>query len=569
MKHYVLIILVFISSMLSSVSFSSVHVVRDHDDSIYNYVLSRYFIDSIEYIGAKHLLSDDDEYVNYSVVCEFINESGYYVLDSDYVFEFEEDSICIYINSSHVILDGGGHLIMNTGDERIGRYAVFVEEGVGNVTIMNLRITNFAWGITLLGSNENIEIINVSITESFGGIDLVIARDVRILNSRFTYMDYDCIAFAGVEKLVIAGNSFTYCDTTGILTASSWRSRDIEIYNNSFVMRRWTFWFGGVEFDAIIYAAAIWHASSVKIHDNYVKNGVGFFLMDSDNLEIYNNTLGVYIYQRWGLRVDVRESRNVRIYGNRFLYKTWGIAIQNSTNVEIYGNVVRDSSIGIVLFRDSSYIYIYNNVFENNNYGITLYTSVSNVYIYNNLFLSRKMNIEVRRAVDEDVDVPRNVYLNTTLKRGENILGGIWIGGNAWLYPNNTGFSQTCRDDEEPIGICDEPFIYSVNQTVLIDYLPLSLKKYVETTTTNTTTTDTYSPVTTTTISEYVSETESENYVATETTSETTSETRYETRETETSSKLSMLFNITIAIIVVTVIITIVIGTYMKLTRTK
>ncbi|MEM4959261.1 MAG: NosD domain-containing protein [Nanopusillaceae archaeon] len=567
MNHYVLIILVFLSSLLSSISFSSVHVAHDHDGSIYNYVFPRYFVDRVS--GAKHyLLSDDDEYVNYSIVCEFINESGYYVLDSDYVFEFGEDSICIYINSSHVILDGRNHLIMNTGDERTGRYAVVVEEGVENVTIMNLRIVNFAWGITLLGSNENIEIINVSITESFSGIEFVFARDVRILNSRFTYIDYDCIAFAGVEKLVIAGNSFTYCDTTGILTASSLRSRDIEVYNNSFVMRRLTFWFGGVEFDAIIHAVSIWHASNIKIHSNYVKNGAGFFLRDNDNLEIYNNTLEVYIYQRWGLSVDVWDSRNVRIYGNRLLYKTGGIAIWNSTNVEIYENIVRDSSIGVVLFRYSSNIYIYNNVFENNGGGITLYTSVSNIYIYNNLFLSKEMNIEVRRAVDEDVDVPRNVYLNTTLKRGENILGGVWIGGNAWLYPNNTGFSQTCRDDEEPIGICDEPFIYRVNQTVLIDYLPLSLKKYVETTTTsetNATTTDTYSPVTTTTVSEYVSETEPENYVATE----TPSETRYETRETETGSKLPVLFNITIAIIVVTVIITIVIGTYMKLTRTK
>ncbi|MEM0214933.1 MAG: CARDB domain-containing protein, partial [Archaeoglobaceae archaeon] len=61
---------------------------------------------------------------------------------------------------------------------------------------------------------------------------------------------------------------------------------------------------------------------------------------------------------------------------------------------------------------------------------------------------------------------------NTTLQQGTNILGGNWLGGNAWLNPDETGYSQTCIDTQEPIGICDQPYMIDENN---IDYLSLSV----------------------------------------------------------------------------------------------
>ncbi|MEM4846001.1 MAG: hypothetical protein QXE41_06915, partial [Acidilobaceae archaeon] len=60
---------------------------------------------------------------------------------------------------------------------------------------------------------------------------------------------------------------------------------------------------------------------------------------------------------------------------------------------------------------------------------------------------------------------------NTTLKQGKNIIGGNWIGGNAWLNPLG-GYSQICEDLREPYGICYEPYTIGGEN---IDYLPLSI----------------------------------------------------------------------------------------------
>jgi len=51
-----------------------------------------------------------------------------------------------------------------------------------------------------------------------------------------------------------------------------------------------------------------------------------------------------------------------------------------------------------------------------------------------------------------------------------NIIGGPYIGGNFWAYPNGTGFSQTCADADID-GICDLPYVLDMNNT---DFLPLA-----------------------------------------------------------------------------------------------
>ncbi|MEM4540519.1 MAG: right-handed parallel beta-helix repeat-containing protein [Archaeoglobaceae archaeon] len=66
---------------------------------------------------------------------------------------------------------------------------------------------------------------------------------------------------------------------------------------------------------------------------------------------------------------------------------------------------------------------------------------------------------------------------NITLQEGTNILGGNWLGGNAWLSPDGTGFSQTCADSDRN-GICDTRFVIDDNN---IDYLPLKYPQPVPT----------------------------------------------------------------------------------------
>ena len=61
--------------------------------------------------------------------------------------------------------------------------------------------------------------------------------------------------------------------------------------------------------------------------------------------------------------------------------------------------------------------------------------------------------------------------LNSTKTAGPNIVGGPFIGGNFWAFPNGTGFSQT-HPDTDGDGFCDEPYFLTEDTT---DDLPLAL----------------------------------------------------------------------------------------------
>jgi hypothetical protein len=63
---------------------------------------------------------------------------------------------------------------------------------------------------------------------------------------------------------------------------------------------------------------------------------------------------------------------------------------------------------------------------------------------------------------------------------------------NYWAQPDGKGYSQTCRDVEGPIGICDEPYVINEYN---VDYYPLATPVQIPVPTVTITTT----PVTQTT----------------------------------------------------------------------
>ncbi|MEM3506025.1 MAG: NosD domain-containing protein, partial [Archaeoglobaceae archaeon] len=138
----------------------------------------------------------------------------------------------------------------------------------------------------------------------------------------------------------------------------------------------------------------------------------------------------------------------------------FGIYLNSSGNNLIENNMILGNKHFIYLWSSNGNV-IKNNEISYNDYGIYLHSSSDNL-IYNNIFNNTR-NFYIYDS--------QNTW-NTTLQQGTNILGGNWLGGNAWLSPDGTGYSQTCIDKKEPIGICDEPYQLAENN---IDYLPLSV----------------------------------------------------------------------------------------------
>lgn len=167
--------------------------------------------------------------------------------------------------------------------------------------------------------------------------------------------------------------------------------------------------------------------------NNALNNYYGIFLSDSSNNTLSSNNASNN--HDVGIGLGYSCDNNTPKSNNANTNEVNGISLSGNNNILI-GNNASNNANGIYLDSSSSNK-IYNNFFNN---------------INNFLFYGSNVN-----------------NWNTTKQSGTNIVGGLYIGGNYWAYPNGTGVSQTCSDDNRD-GICD--LIYGLDASN-IDFLPL------------------------------------------------------------------------------------------------
>ena len=193
------------------------------------------------------------------------------------------------------------------------------------------------------------------------------------------------------------------------------------------------------------------------------------------NNSAYNDTAGIYL---------TRNSSNNTISSNQAKSNTqngielhlgahdntldnnevnqnmnYGILLENTTNNLVSNNKVSENKGGISLTLSQKSTISGNNV-NGNQYGIYLCPASYPNLIYNNSFINN-VNTNVNNAGCKwNKDRP---------EEGENIVGGLRIGGNFWGSPGGNGFSQTATDANWD-GIADSRYDKEAN---VIDYYPL------------------------------------------------------------------------------------------------
>ncbi len=121
------------------------------------------------------------------------------------------------------------------------------------------------------------------------------------------------------------------------------------------------------------------------------------------------------------------------------------------------------SGIGLFLNKHNTGNLITGNIVENSLiYGLCLGESSSGNTIYDNYFNNGGNFFQNFNNTNK---------WNVTKKSGSNIIDGPYLGGNYWVNPSGTGFSQT-HPDMDGDGICDD--VYSIDGSN-IDSLPLCL----------------------------------------------------------------------------------------------
>ncbi len=150
-----------------------------------------------------------------------------------------------------------------------------------------------------------------------------------------------------------------------------------------------------------------------------------------------------------------------------------GVYLEGAGNCLISNNEVSNTGQGIFL-KDSERNVVSNNVLSLNELGIRLEASGGNTIQTNLIAYNYKYGISLEESSEnkiydnyfkngenvEENSVNQDNFWNIALTNKKNIVRGPYIAGNFWADLDDTGYSETCTD-ENSNGICDSP--YSVN----------------------------------------------------------------------------------------------------------
>ena len=235
------------------------------------------------------------------------------------------------------------------------------------------------------------------------------------------------------------------------------------------------------------YGTYISNSTLILIENNrFANNGVGFsFEKNSKSFTAYNNTIednldGIYIIDSSHGLIDRNTIRNnwggIWIFSsfqvvasNNTIYKNKdGIWISRSDYNVISNNRIYENENGVWIFDYSLYNTLKGNVVYKNGLGLRMFNYTAFNTIYNNIF-NNTVNVELDNTT-------QNTW-NVSTSNVKNIIQGSTLGGNYWAKPNNTGFSQTCKDSDRD-GICDLPYYINSKN---VDYRPLTDMQEIET----------------------------------------------------------------------------------------
>ncbi|MGC9072328.1 MAG: NosD domain-containing protein [Acidilobus sp.] len=297
-----------------------------------------------------------------------------------------------------------------------------------NLALVGLNLSNSSVGAELLNVNSS-RVVNVTATGIYYGYGFYVVGNYNLFKNDTGGAARDVTDVVG---FLVIGNYNTIEDSR-----TSWDQTGLNVSGNDNLIRE---------------VSADMNMNGVLLNGNY--NFLSNLSANSDNEGLYitgnyntvENVTASYDYG--GLKVSGNNNtiEDVRTNFN----KDYGLKVSGSDNVVEGSYFIGDGDYAIVLFRSSGDL-IYNNFFNDTRY------------------------IDLAPWVT----IPW-AFWNVSLKQGKNIIGGSVIGGNVWVSPNGTGFSQTCAPVPSEPEICDRPFNIGGNNT---DYLPLRYVRAMSTTT--------------------------------------------------------------------------------------
>jgi len=284
----------------------------------------------------------------------------------------------IVIERSNITVDGAGFKLQGTGSGTGMNIT-----GRSNVTIKNMEINGFYYGIYLSQSSNN-TISGDNVTYNEYGIILGGSSNNTISGDNVTYNEYG-IYFSQSSNNTLSGNNVTANTQYGIVLSSSSNNilRDNSMVNNGYNFRvsgpTLIDFVNDVDTSNTVDGKTIYYwinrrDSDVPLDAGYVAL-VNCTSITIQNLNLSKNHEGtVLVY-----------TTNSTITKNNITNNSLGIQFLQSSNNTVSGNIVAaNTQYGIVLSSSSNNTISGNNITENDVYGIVLGGSSNNTIYHNN-----------------------------------------------------------------------------------------------------------------------------------------------------------------------------------------
>lgn len=190
---------------------------------------------------------------------------------------------------------------------------------------------------------------------------------------------------------------------------------------------------------------------------------------DSDHNDITDLDVSSNIH---GFEVEYSDNNNLNRISSIDNFEK-GLWFSNSIGNNLNDSFISGNDVGILFFEETSLCNVENSIIENNNQGIEIWDEplMQGLDIANNIFNNTQNVLFTGTFSDND-------WNNVVPAPGPNIIGGPDKGGNYWVKPDGTGFSDTCTDADTD-GFCDNPYDVEhgdgdCSDAVNCDWLPLT-----------------------------------------------------------------------------------------------
>jgi parallel beta-helix repeat protein len=268
-----------------------------------------------------------------------------YTLTDNIVGNVAANSSAIIIQRDNIIIDGADHTLQETQAPNTTGIEL---TGISNVTIKNMNIMTYVYGIWFSSSSNN-SVSGNNIANNAIGIELDSSSNNSVSGNNVTANYHAAIYLDSSSNNIVSGNNITANDYDGIYLeySSDNNISGNNIANNAYVC---------IELDFSS------NNNSVTGNNITANNVAGIWLAYSSDNSLSGNNIANNLYGIFGY-----SSSNNIVSGNNIANNQDGIYLEYSSNNNTVSgnNITADNLYGIWLDSSSNINTIYHNIFMN------------------------------------------------------------------------------------------------------------------------------------------------------------------------------------------------------------